>query len=178
MRDKLFYLVFFSFILAISRIIPHPPNFTPIIASAILAPLFIKDRWYGMAIPIAAMFISDILIGFHTYQIVVYLTLLSISCLSPMLMNYKKITILAISGSVWFFITTNFAVWAMWSTYPKTIEGLLACYTLAIPFFQYTLISTCLFTGLLVILYKYVEVVNEKTNSFLLKIIRKNKNII
>ena len=108
MRDKLFYLVFFSFILAISRIIPHPPNFTPIIASAILAPLFIKDRWYGMAIPIAAMFISDILIGFHTYQIVVYLTLLSISCLSPMLMNYKKITILAISGSVWFFITTNF----------------------------------------------------------------------
>ena len=178
MKDKFFYLVFFSLILAISRIIPHPPNFTPIIASAILAPLFIKDRWYGMVIPIAAMFISDILIGFHIYQLVVYLTLLSISFISPMLMNYKKMAILAISSSVWFFITTNFAVWAMWNTYPKTIEGLLACYTLAIPFFKYTLISTCLFTGLLVILYKYIEAVNAKTNSFFLKFIRKDNNII
>jgi hypothetical protein len=67
MNNKFFYLFFFGVILALSRIIPHPPNFTPILASAIMAPMLIKDRWFGIAIPIVAMFISDVIIGFYSY---------------------------------------------------------------------------------------------------------------
>ena len=63
MKDKLFYLIFFVLVLGISRIIPHPPNFTPILASAIMAPMLIKDKYYGLAIPILAMFIGDITIN-------------------------------------------------------------------------------------------------------------------
>jgi len=74
---------------------------------------------------------------------------------------------------VWFFITTNFAEWIIWDYYPKTFEGLITCYTLALPFFKNTLISTCLFTGLILISTKYLEVVNEKTNHFILKLIKK-----
>ena len=79
MKEKFFFLVFFAILLASSRLIPHPPNFTPIIASALLAALLIKDRIFGICIPLLAMFFSDIIIGFHPYQFVVYSTLLIIS---------------------------------------------------------------------------------------------------
>ena len=88
MKNKFFYLFFFGIILAFYRVIPHPPNFTPILASAIMAPLLIKDKWFGIAIPIVAMFISDIVIGFHPYQFVIYTTILTIALVSPMHKNY------------------------------------------------------------------------------------------
>jgi len=164
MNNKLFYLLFFGVILALSRIIPHPPNFTPILASAIMAPMLIKDRLFGIAVPIVAMFISDIIIGFYSYQFVIYSSILAIALVAPMRKNYARLGIMAVGGSVWFFITTNFAEWMIWDYYPKTIEGLITCYTAAIPFFKNTLISTCLFTGLLTFSIKYLEVVNKKTN--------------
>ena len=164
MNNKFFYLLFFGVILALSRIIPHPPNFTPILASAIMAPMLIKERWFGIAIPIVAMFISDVIIGFYSYQLVIYSSILAIALVAPMRKNYINLSIMAIGGSVWFFITTNFAEWMIWDYYPKTIEGLITCYTLAIPFFKNTLISTCLFTGLLTFSIKYLEVVYKKTS--------------
>ncbi len=163
MTNKIFYLIFFGLILALSRIIPHPPNFTPILASAIMAPLLIKDRWVGIAIPILAMFLSDIIIGFHPYQFVVYSSILIIALISPMQKNYINLGIMAIAGSVWFFLTTNFAVWLLWDYYPKNFEGLISCYTLAIPFFKNTLISTCLFTIIFTLSIKYIELANKKT---------------
>ena len=164
MNNKFFYLFFFGVILALSRIIPHPPNFTPILASAIMAPMLIKDRWFGVAVPIVAMFISDVIIGFYSYQLVIYSSILAIALVSPMHKNYVRLGFMAVGGSVWFFITTNFAEWMIWDYYPKTIEGLITCYTLAIPFFKNTLISTCLFTGLLTFSIKYLEVANKKTS--------------
>ena len=168
MLNRLYYLLVFGIILALSRILPHPPNFTPIIASAIMAPLLIRDRWFGIAIPIFAMLVADIVIGFHPYQTVIYLTLIIIGLVAPMQRNIKWIATMAILGPVWFFLTTNFAVWLAWDYYPKTVEGLILCYTMAIPFFQNTLISTCLFTGVLTLMIKPLEKINEKTNNMVL----------
>ena len=170
MLNRLYYLLVFGIILALSRILPHPPNFTPIIASAIMAPLLIRDRWFGIAIPIFAMLVADIVIGFHPYQTVIYLTLIVIGLVAPMQRNIKWITAMAILGPVWFFLVTNFAVWLAWDYYPKTVEGLILCYTMAIPFFQNTLISTCLFTGVLTLMIKPLEKMNEKTNNMVLYI--------
>ena len=114
MNDKIFYLFFFGLILALSRVLPHPPNFTPIIASAIIAPLLVKDRWFGIAIPILAMFVSDFVIGFYSYQFVIYSSILVIALVTPMNKNYTRLAIMAVGGSVWFFISTNFAEWIIW----------------------------------------------------------------
>ena len=168
MLNRLYYLLVFGIILALSRILPHPPNFTPIIASAIMAPLLIRDRWFGIAIPIFAMLVADIVIGFHPYQTVIYLTLVVIGLVAPMQRNIKWITAMAILGPVWFFLVTNFAVWLAWDYYPKTVEGLILCYTMAIPFFQNTLISTCVFTGALTLMIKPLEKIYEKTNNMVL----------
>ena len=59
---------------------------------------------------------------------------------------------MTLAGSVLFFVWTNFGVWAFWNLYPHTLEGLVACYTAAIPFFRNTLLgdvvySTALFGG-------------------------------
>lgn len=132
-----------------------------------MAPMLIKDRWFGIAMPIVAMFISDIIIGFHPYQFVIYSTILIIAFLSPMVKNYTALGIMAVGGSVLFFLTTNFTVWLVWDYYPKTIDGLINCYTLALPFFKNTLISTCIFTGLIAVSTKYLELVNQKTNYYI-----------
>ena len=178
MLNRLYYLLVFGIILALSRILPHPPNFTPIIASAIMAPLLIRDRWFGIAIPIFAMLVADIVIGFHPYQTVIYLTLIIIGLVAPMQRSIKWIATMAILGPVWFFLTTNFAVWLAWDYYPKSFEGLITCYTMAIPFFTNTLISTILFTALLTLTIKPIRKANEKISNLVIFIIRKSNSSI
>jgi len=166
MRDKVFYFIFFLLLLALSRVIPHPPNFTPILATSIMAPLLMKDRIYGIALPIIAVFISDIIIGFHSYQLAVYFSLLCISFVTPMKKNYLYLGTMAIGGSLWFYLITNFAVWSMSSMYPKTIEGILSCYVLALPFLASTLISTLLFTFLITWSSEALSSFNKNFNKF------------
>ena len=167
MKNSLFYVFFILFILVLARIVPHPPNFTPILAMSIMGPLIFKNRLLGMLIPVLALFLSDIILGFHIYQLVVYSSILIISLVAPMYVQYKKIIITAFGSCVWFFITTNFAVWLMWDYYPKSFQGLITCYILAIPFFTNTLISTFIFTGIILFSLKYLRALNLKTNLLL-----------
>ena len=127
MKKKIFYIIFYGTILALSRLIPHPPNFTPILASAIIAPILFKDRLLSIAILLISMFVSDVIIGFHPYQLVVYSTILTIALISPMQKNYQILGIMSLGASIWFFITTNFAVWLIWDYYPKNFDGLVNC---------------------------------------------------
>ena len=170
MFNKIFYIIFFIFILFIFRIIPHSPNFTPIIAFALVGPTLLKSRIYGLSIPIFSMFISDIVIGFHSYQLIIYLTLLSISLISPLTKSYFKHGLGALIASSWFFISTNFAVWIVWDFYPKTFDGLILCYTMAIPFFQNTIISTVLFTFIILLLKDYIQTFYKICFSYIEKI--------
>jgi len=175
MNNKFFYLFFFVIIIALSRIIPHPPNFTPILASAIMSPMLIKNKKFAIMLPLLAMFISDLIIGFHIYQSVVYFSILIIILFSSInKKNYISLIFTVLVSCVLFFILTNFAVWVAWDYYPKTFIGLLNCYTLAIPFFYNTLISTFIFTLLIRFFIKQIEEFNLKTSSFIFGILKKN----
>ncbi len=173
MHNKIFYLIFFGIILALARLIPHPPNFSLIIASAIMAPILIKSRFFAISITLVAMFFTDIIVGFHPYMLVIYLTIASISLLSPIKRKLKNFMIFSIFASLWFFIITNFAVWLAWDYYPKSIEGLISCYVLAIPFFINTLISSILFTTILFYLYRPLEILNYKFQNSLSLLFKK-----
>ena len=155
--DKLYYFLFFLIFLIIFRLIPHPPNFSPIISFAVLSPLLLQNKNLGALLIVLAMFISDIILGFHTYQIVIYLTLIFISYISTIKKSYIRLFATSLFSSLIFFIVTNFAVWFFWDYYPKTFEGLVSCYTLAIPFFQNTLLSTVIFTIGILGLHNYIE---------------------
>tara|TARA_B100001250_G_C19801826_1_gene791464 strand:- start:1656 stop:2201 length:546 start_codon:yes stop_codon:yes gene_type:complete len=168
-NEKVFFSFCFIIILVFSRLIPHPPNFTPVIAAAIFGPIFLNDKVYGVLIPIISMFISDIIISFHSYQFVVYATLISISILTPSKKNKKLFFSFAIISCVWFYIATNFSVWIMSDYYPKTFDGLLTCYILAIPFFKNTFFSTIIFT----FIFWYLHSIFVTSN--FVNILRKNK---
>ena len=129
MMKTIITFLFISGILALGRIIPHPPNFTPILATAIYTPYMINDKWIAVLIPLSAMFIADIIIGFHPYMLWVYGAIGLSTLISNWSMRFNKkyiqLGVMAILSSILFFIITNFAVWAIWDYYPKTIDGLL-----------------------------------------------------
>jgi hypothetical protein len=138
----------------IFRLIPHPVNFAPITALALFGGAYL-DKKYALVIPLIAMFISDIFLGFHSDMLFVYSSFLLIGLLGMRLKshrNFKNIVMTTIFSSIFFFIITNFGVWLMTDLYPKNTRGLytrglLESFILAIPFFKNTIMGDLLFTG-------------------------------
>jgi predicted Fe-S protein YdhL (DUF1289 family) len=150
-------------ILSLSRLIPHPPNFTPIIAVAIMSGYFFKNINLSVAVLLVTMFISDLFIGFYENLIFVYLSLLLITFIFSKIVkkiNFKNLFIFGFTGSLIFFIISNFGVWVLGSPginnipYDRSLNGLVECYILAIPFFGNTFVSTLIFTYPAVYIYK------------------------
>ena len=140
------------FALAASRFIPHPPNFTSLIALSFYIPALIGVRYLPALI--ISFAITDLVIGFHgttlfTWGSVLIIGLGSKFFISSMLTRISG----ALLGACLFFIITNFGVWSLGS-YGYTSEGLFMCYTLAIPFFAYSLISTFIFSVVIESIYK------------------------
>jgi TctA family transporter len=134
------------------RILPHPPNFSPIAAIALLGGSQFADKRLAFLVPLTAMLLGDLVLGLHALMPVVYGCFGIIVCLGFWLRrrrNAPRIVVAALASSVLFYLLTNFAVWASTNLYPKTIAGLTACYVAAIPFFWNTLAGDCLFTAVL-----------------------------
>jgi hypothetical protein len=136
---------------ALSRLLPHPPNFTPVAAIALLGGAYLSKR-LAFLLPLAAMFISDLIIGFHSTMWAVYLSMAIISFIGIGLakgLNVQKIIGGALTGSLIFFVVTNFAVWMGSAYYTQDVAGLIHCYTLAIPFFSNTVMGDLFYSGIL-----------------------------
>ncbi len=137
---------------AASRLLPHPPNFTPIGAIALFSGAHFRDRGYSFVLPLAAMFLSDLVIGLHPLIPVVYGSFALIVTIGFWLRSRKHVLTIsgaAFASSLLFFLGTNFSVWALGSLYPKTVAGLLAAYVAAIPFFQNTVAGDLFYTAIL-----------------------------
>ena len=139
-----------------ARMIPHPPNFTPVLAIALYCGLNFKNK-YLFCIPLFGMLISDYFLGYHSSIIFVYVSILLVFYLGYLF--YKKYSInnvllLSIVSSILFFIISNFGVWVI--GYPKTLSGFLSCYIAAIPFFHNTLFSTISYVLIFHVSYKYL----------------------
>ena len=136
----------------ISRVIPHPPNFAPITAIALLGSVYYKNKWQSIFIPIIIMFVSDLIIGLHGTIPFVYGAFLLITLVGFWLkkhFSYKNLLIVTLLSSVSFFLITNFGVWLVYDMYPKTFSGLIEAYVMAIPFFRNTLLGDLLYTSVL-----------------------------
>lgn len=135
-----------------ARILPHPANFAPIGAIALFAGLYLPRR-QAFIIPLAAMFLSDIVIGFYDPRMMaaVYGSFLLSIFIGCMLQNKKTFPMImggATLGATIFFLTTNAAVWAFGTMYAHTLSGLGQSYLMAIPFFRNSLLGDIFFTGI------------------------------
>ena len=140
------------FVLSASRFIPHPPNFTSLLALSFYVPALLGLR-YLPALLISFAF-TDMVIGYHTGT---FFTWGSVFLIGLMANSFSKTLTSRLSGAligaVIFFTITNFGVWTS-GMYGYTMTGLISCYTLAIPFFAYSVISTIVFSFIIEIFYK------------------------
>ncbi len=153
MKPRLMVLIFMVFAAALTRLMPHPPNMTSIAAIALFGGAYFSDKWLAFLVPLTALFISDMALGgFYRGMEVVYLSFALIVCIGLWLQKHR--TVLPIAGaaltsSVLFFALTNLGVWAFSGMYPTTAEGLIACFTAALPFFTNTVMGDLFYTALL-----------------------------
>ena len=138
--------------LAASRLIPHPPNFTSLLALSFYVPALLGVRY--LPILVMSFLITDFFIGFHFVILFTWGSVIFIGLSAKFFLQniYTRISG-ALLGAFIFYIITNFGVWSI-GLYGYTLEGLILCYTLAIPFFAYSLISTFIFSGIIEGLYK------------------------
>ena len=153
MINKYIFLVSVISFAILSRFLPHPPNFTPVAAIALLSSKGFNNRWIGLLIPMIILFISDLVLGLHGSIPFVYGAFILISLFGSFV---KKINIgVVLSSSVIFFLVSNFGVWILY--YPSTFTDLVTCYTLAIPFFLNTILGDLFFSALMIYSFYYMQ---------------------
>ena len=141
--------------LSASRFIPHPPNFTSLLALSFYIPIFFGLRFIPALL--ISFAITDLIIGYHSGTHWTWGSILLIGLAAPL---FKKNIISRISGALLgacvFFLITNFGVWTS-GMYGYTLDGLYLCFVLAIPFFTYSLMSTLLFSSIIETAYKFYK---------------------
>jgi hypothetical protein len=152
---KQIVIILFIVVAAIMRVLPHIPNVSPITAMALFSGVYFTNKKFAFIVPMLAMLISDLFLGFSTITLFVYLAFLLVSFIGVYSKNISVKTILI--SSISFFVITNFGVWLI--GYPKTMTGFLECYTLAIPFFRNSLIGDFFYAG---VMYYGFEFVSKK----------------
>ena len=134
------------------RLVPHPPNFTPIGAMALFSGAYLGRKALAFVAPIGALLLSDLVLGFYPgmlfqYAGVALVVLIGWAALSGV--SVVRLAIAAVASSVLFFVISNFGTWLVSGMYPHSLTGLGACYVAAIPFFENTIAGDLFYTVLL-----------------------------
>lgn len=159
------------FLAAITRILPHQPNFTAVGAMALFGAAHFKQRWMAVVIPFAALYLSDLFLnnviyaqyfdGF-TMQIApfVYLAfalVLGIGFFLRSKVSTKNVAVAALASAVVFFLVTNAAAWWTDPMYTKDLSGLMTSYIAGIPFFSGTLAGNVVYSAVLFGTYAWMQ---------------------
>jgi len=150
-REKL--LIAFVLIAILSRLIPHLPNFTAVTATALFAGRHFKNKILAFAAPLTVMILSDLILGFYTISLFVYASFAAVVFLGQW--SQKMNVLIVLFSSLTFFVISNFGVWLL--GYPLTLEGFIACYTAAIPFFRNAILGDLFYAAILYYSFKWVE---------------------
>ena len=158
---------------ALSRLIPHPPNFAPIGAMALFGAAYFSQRYLTFLIPIISMWLADLVLNnvvygqyfdhfvwfyqgcYWTYGAFILIGLLGFAILKRI--RVQNLFIASLLASFIFFLVSNFGVWVSSAIYSKDFSGLLICYTAAIPFFRNTLMGDLVYTGVLFGVFEYAQ---------------------
>jgi len=154
---KIIYPIGVILFLAFSRLIPHPPNFTPIISMALLSGYFFSNIYLSVIILLASILLSDFFLGFYENMLYIYFSIILINLIFFKIsykINFKNLYLFSCSATLIFYFISNFSVWATGTLYEKNFAGLINCYYLALPFLKNTLISTLFYSYLGLFIFK------------------------
>ena len=150
-------------IAALTRVLPHPPNFSPVEAVALFGGAYFASRHWALIVPLAAMFVSDLVLAainggqyatwFGSGGIALVYLCVALSVVLGFGLRGKvsgaRVLGYSLLGSVLFFLVTNFSVWLFGTMYAKSAAGLMAAYAAGIPFFQWTVLGTLFYSAVL-----------------------------
>lgn len=135
---------------ACARLLPHPWNFTPIIAIGLFAGSQARNSSIGVLTTVSALALSDAVLGFYSGFWYVYGAALIPVLLGRLIRDNRShagvIAAAALGSSISFFLITNFMVWATGRMYPHTVAGLAACFVAGIPFYRNQLLGDAFYT--------------------------------
>lgn len=149
---------------ACCRLLPQMPNFSPLAAIGLFGAAYFKKIWQICLIPIAATWLSDLLInnvvyaeyftsfvwfypGFY-WQYGSYVLISLVGMLMLKKVDIARVTGASLMATALFFLITNFAVW-LGGAYPQNFTGLITCYVAGIPFLKGTLLGNLVYSGIL-----------------------------
>ena len=145
MKQKTIAIMSLIIVASILRLIPHPPNMTPIVGMSVLSVSYFNHRLMQFGFPLFIMLITDAIIGFHPLMPNVYVAII-LSGLSGYILKKRPSFVNMIGASfvssILFFVITNMGVWFTGTMYAKTFSGLTTCFIAALPFFHNTVIAT------------------------------------
>ena len=160
MNKRTIFLVIFLIVLGVvSRVVPHPANVTPLAAIALFGGVYLSKR-LAIVAALLAMVMSDAVLGWHSTIGYVYASMAATLLMGFWLKNHPGVfsTLGAtLLSSILFFIVTNFGVWVSTSLYEKSVEGLVQCYVMALPFFRNSLFGDVFYTAVLLGGYEVVK---------------------
>ena len=172
MKKKLLLIILFIAVIFFGRVLPHPYNFTPLIAVTLLSSFAISNRMLALVVPLMGFWLSDLFMnnvvyaGYYsnftifnsgmiwTYGAIILVGLMGSSFINKI--SSGKVVLASLSGSTIFYIISNFGVWALSPMYAKSAAGLIQCYSLALPFYGTSLIGDLLYSSLLFGAYQLV----------------------
>lgn len=140
----------------LSRLLWHLPNFTPVYALALFGGVYL-DKRLSIILPVGLMMITDLILGVYPGIAFTWISMALIACLGWRLRekrNFKNVLGVSLLASLVFFVVSNLGVWILGRLYPLTFQGLMDCYVMAIPFFGNTLISTVVYSVVLILGYE------------------------
>lgn len=149
-KSSALLMTLFLIITLASRWLPHPPNFTAVGALALMAGALWGSRLWAPAIPLAGLWVSDLVLGFHETLVWVYAGFVLVALLGAALKPQNSALRAgtgALASSLVFFAVSNFGVWMAGGLYPPTAEGLLTCYVMALPFLGWQIAGDVVFTA-------------------------------
>lgn len=150
MNKKLFTIAAIIFGVALFRVLPHPPNVSPVAAMALFGGAYFADKRMAFILPFAALILSDLIIGFHNTMFFVYAGFALTVGIGIWMQNkitVNRVAASAVGSTLLFFIITNFGAWMMSAAaYPMTSAGLMQAYVAGIPFLQNSLLGDLAFT--------------------------------
>ena len=148
---------------ALSRLLPHPPNFSPVEAMALFGGAYFANRAWAVVVPLIAMVLSDVALGlmfggsymsyvaslsfWSVYVCIALSTVLGFGLRGKV--NGANVLGYSLIGSVLFFAVTNFTTWFGSTMYPQTGSGLVAAYVAGIPFFKWTVLGTLFYSAVM-----------------------------
>jgi hypothetical protein len=153
LKPRFFALVTLIIAAAATRLFPHPPNITSVTAVALFGGAYFADKRLAFLMPLTALFLSDLILGFYAHMEIVYLAFLLVVCIGLWLQKHRTVLTIAgasVASSILFFLVTNFVGFHIdGGLYPMTFNGVSESYVAGLPFLRNTLIGDLLYTALL-----------------------------